>query len=190
MEFFVSFGVFVRVLLLRAPLPAPAPRAFLGFFSVTFGLPWRSLRGQRFFMHFVGDGVGFLRRVLVIVFVISFLIGVQRFLQLFEFGGLYKRFGHCFDRLGPLFSIGLRFFVLGFGKLFGKRGYIFLGEVCAIRSMRVRHHPWTRFEIKSVEVASDFFFRVRRSGNILRRAGGWLGPQIRDRDFMFLGNRC
>ena len=53
-------------------------------------------------MHFVGDGVGFRRRVLVlvflivfvisflIVFVISFLIGVQRFLQLFQFGGLDK----------------------------------------------------------------------------------------------------
>ena len=95
-------------------------------------MSWRPLRGQRFVMHFVGDGVSFRRRVLVIVFVvvfvigvlvafsITFVIGIQRFLQFFEFGGLYIRFGHSFDRFGPLFGIGLRFFVLGLGKLFGE----------------------------------------------------------------------
>ena len=100
----------------------------------------RRLRGQRFVMHFVGDGVGFRRRVLVIVFLvvfvigvlvafsITFVIGIQRFLQLLEFGGLYIRFGHGFDRLGPLFGIGLRFFVLGLGQLLGERGYIFVGK--------------------------------------------------------------
>ena len=148
-------------------------------------------------MHFVGDGVGFLRRVLVvillivflitfvivflitfvIVFLISvlicFLIGVQRFLQFLEFGGLYVRFGHRLDRLGALFRIGLRFFMLGLGKLFGKRGYFFLGEVRAIRSMRVLDHARTAFGIKSVEFSGDFRFRGRRRGsNILRRAGG------------------
>jgi hypothetical protein len=87
-------------------------------------------------MHFVGEGVGFLSRGLVIIFVIVFLItfvisvliGIQRFLQLFEFGGLYVRFGHGLNCFGPLFGIGLRFFVLGLGKLFGKRAYIFLGK--------------------------------------------------------------
>ena len=113
-------------------------------------------------MHFVGDGVGFLRRVLVIVFVIAFLItlvivfliSVQRFLQLFEFGGLYKRFGHGFDGLGALFGIGLRFFVLGFGKLFGERGDIFLGEVRAIRSVRVRRSPPDRASGSSLSRSS------------------------------------
>jgi hypothetical protein len=55
-----------------------------------------------------------------IVFLISVLFAVKRFLQLFHFGGLHKRFGHRFDRLGPLFRIGLRFLVLGLGQLFGK----------------------------------------------------------------------
>jgi len=101
---------------------------------------WSRFRRQRFVMHFVGDGVSFRRRVLVIVFLVvfllsvliifsfTFLIGVQRFLQLFEFGGLYVRFGHGLNCFGPLFGIGLRFFVLGLGELFGKRAYIFLGK--------------------------------------------------------------
>ena len=42
--------------------------SFRVFFHVLFSVFWRRLRGQRFVMHFVGDGVGFLRRVLVIVF--------------------------------------------------------------------------------------------------------------------------
>lgn len=88
-------------------------------------------------MHFVGESVSFRRRVLVIVFLIArfvivflitFVIAVQRFLQLFEFGGLYIRFGHCFDCFRPLFGFGLRFFVLSLGELFGKRAYIFLGK--------------------------------------------------------------
>ena len=83
-------------------------------------------------MHFVGEGLGFRCRGLVIVFLvvslISVLIGVQSFLQLLEFGGLYIRFGHCFDRFGPLFGIGLRFFMLGLGQLLGERVYIFLGK--------------------------------------------------------------
>ncbi len=131
-------------------------------------------------MHFVGDGVGFLRRVLVILFVIAFLItlvivfliSVQRFLQLFEFGGLHKRFGHGLDGLGALFRIGLRLFVLGFGKLFGERGDIFLGEVRAIWSLRVLDHPRTAFGIQPVEFVGDFRIGGRRSGKILRRVDG------------------
>jgi hypothetical protein len=135
-------------------------------------------------MHFIGDGVGFLRRFLVIflvfvflvgvliVLLIVFLIGVQRFLQLFEFGGLYVRFGHRLDRLGALFRIGLRFFMLGLRKLFGKRGDFFLGEVCAIRSVRVLDHPRTAFGIQPVELLGDFRIGGWRSGTILRRAGG------------------
>ena len=164
-------------------------------------MSWRRLRGQRFVMHFVGEGVGFRRRVLVIVFLvvfvigvlvafsITFVIGVQRFLQLFQFGGLYVRFGHCFDRLGPLFGIGLRFFVLGLGKLFGERAYIFLGKAGAIRGMRVRDRCRARSRIKTVEVASDFSFRVRRSIGIFRRAGGRLGSQFRRMGFVFFVNR-
>ena len=132
-------------------------------------------------MHFVGDGVGFLRGVLV--------IGIQRFLQLFEFGGLYKGFGHRFHRLGPLFGIGLSFFVLGLGQLFGKRGYIFLREAGAIRSLRIRDLRWARFEIKPVEVASDVFFSVRRSGSILRLAGNGFGSQVCHRGSVFFRNR-
>jgi hypothetical protein len=163
-QFFVSLGVF-----LFGSFSVLLAESFAVFFRVAFrvflfgSLPWRSLGGQRFVMHFVGEGVGFLRGVLV--------IGIQRFLQLFEFGGLYKGFGHRFNRLRPLFGIGLRFFVLGLGKLFGQRGYIFLREAGAIRSMRIRYLRWARFEIKPVEVASDVFLSVRRRGSILRSAG-------------------
>src|SRR4029077_7963851 len=113
--------------------------------SVPFSRFWRRFRGQRLIMHFVGDGVGFLRRVLVIlvlivylivfcitfviVFLIGVLIGVQRVLQLFQLGGLDKRFYSGFDRLGSLFRIGLRFFVFGLGELFSERRYVFFGEV-------------------------------------------------------------
>ena len=145
-------------------------------------------------MHFVGDGVGFLRRVLVIVFLIvfliifliafliSFVIGVQRFLQLFEFGGLDKRFGHRFDRLGALFGIGLRFFVLGLGQLFGERGYFFLGEACAIRSMRVRDHlraSDSSFGSRAISVS------IRRSGDS-GRAGGRFGRALPQRELRAL----
>jgi hypothetical protein len=155
MEFSASLAVFLRVY-----FPVIAFVTFRVLFAVFFRVtlcvsffvtvPWWRLRGQRFVMHFVGKGVGFLGRVFVfvflivlvitflIVFLITFLIGVQRFLQLFEFGGLYVRFGNRFDRLRALFGIGLRFFVLGFGKLLGERGYVFLGEACAVRGVRVR----------------------------------------------------
>jgi hypothetical protein len=133
--------------------------------SVPFRVFGRSFRGQRFVVHFVGDGVGFLGRihvvsfvvffvivfliafliispitfviVTVITFVIRVLIGVQRFLQFLEFGGLDIRFGHRFDSFGALFGVSLRFLVLGFGKLFGERGYVFLGKARAIRGRRV-----------------------------------------------------
>jgi len=117
LEFFVSFGMFFAVFLTVLTFLPLRVR-----FYATFSMFRRRFRGQRFVMHFVGKGLGFLRRVLVI------LIGVQRFLQLFQFGGLYIRFSHGFDCLRPLFGIGLRFFVLGLGKLFGKRAYIFLGK--------------------------------------------------------------
>lgn len=165
-------------------------------------MSWRRLRGQRLVMHFVGDGVSFRRRVLVIVFLvvfvigvlvafsITFVIGIQRFLQLFEFSGLYIRFGHRFDRFGPLFGIGLRFFMLGLGELFGKRVYIFLGKAGAIRGMRVRDRRRARSGIEPVEVARDFSFRVRRSIGIFRRAGGRFGSLIRRMGFVLFGNRC
>jgi hypothetical protein len=89
------------------------------FFAVALSMFGGSLGGHRLIMHFVGNSVRFRRRVLVILFLfsfaISFLIGVQRVLQFFEFGGLNVRLGHRFDGLGALFGVGLRFFVLGFG---------------------------------------------------------------------------
>src|SRR5580704_13835905 len=106
-------------------------------------MSWRRLRGHRFVMHFVGDGFGFLRRVLVVVFAIAFLIGVliilsisvliavQRFLQLFEFRGFHELFGHRFDGFGAVLCVSLRFFMLGLGQLLGERGYVFVGEACA-----------------------------------------------------------
>jgi len=144
-------------------------------------------------MHFIGDGVGFRRSILVIVFlirvlitfVITFMITVQCFLQLFELGRLDKRFGNGFDRLGALLGVGLRFFVLGLRQLLGKRGYFLLGHV---RDMRVRYVRGTRFGIKPVEVARDFGFGVRRCGSILRRAGRWFGAQSGNGSFVFLWN--
>jgi hypothetical protein len=150
-KFFVSFYV---GFLLNSGVAFSV--AFSMLFSVlgrvSFAVLWAVLtfvtmfggrfRGHRFIMHFVGEGVGILCRFLMIVvlisFAISFLISVQRFLQLFEFGGFDVRFGHRFDRLGPLFGIGLRFFVFGLGKLFGEGAYVFLGEARAIRGMRLR----------------------------------------------------
>ena len=132
---------------------------------VPFRVFGRSLRGQCLVMHFVGDGVGFLGRIHVVSFVvffvisfliipvitfmtgvlivfviispITFVIGVQRFLQLFKFGGLDVRFGHRFNSFGALLGVSLRFLVLGFCKLFGERGYVFLGKAGAIRGRRV-----------------------------------------------------
>ena len=141
MEFSVSLGVIFAVLL-RVQFAVP----FAEFLRVTFRMffltvPRTRLRGQRFVMHFVGQGVGFLGRILVIVFPLVFLIvlviGIQRLLQLFEFGGLYVRFGHRFDRFRPLFGLGLRFFVLGLGQLFGERCDFFVRKTCAIRGVRV-----------------------------------------------------
>ena len=140
MEFFVSLAVLLGVLfpviafVTFRVLYAVLLRVTIRMFFLT--VPRRRLRSQRFVMHFVGKGVGFLGRVLLIVFVVILLIGIQRFLQLFELGGLYKRLGHRFDRLRALFGIGLRFFVLGFGQLLGERGYIFLGKDRTIRSGR------------------------------------------------------
>jgi hypothetical protein len=173
--------------------------SFFVLFQVFFPMSWRRLGGQCFFMHFIGDGLGFRYCFLVIVLVIvslirvlialliTFVIGVQRFLQFFEFGGLDIRFGHGFDRFGALFGVSLRFFVLGLGQLFGERGYVLLGHVS---DMRVRDVRRTRFGVKPVEIASDFGFGVRRCGCILRRAGGGFGSQVRRRLFVFCWNRC
>ena len=149
-------------------------------FAVLFSVRRRRLSGQRFVMHFVGDRVGFLGRVLMIVFVIgllvSVLIGVQRFLQLFELGRLDKWFSHRFDRLRTLFRISLRFFVLGLGQLFGERGYVFVGKAGAIGGMRVRDHRRTCFGVEPIQIASDFSFRVRRSFDIFR--AHWRKPRL------------
>jgi len=92
----MSLGVFPRVF-----SPVLFSTSFFVLFQVFFPMSWRRLSGECLVMHFVGDGVGFFRRFLVIVFAIifaiAFLIGIQRFLQLFEFGGLDIRFGHRFD---------------------------------------------------------------------------------------------
>src|SRR5580692_265230 len=171
--------------------------AFCGALSVNFAVPFsvrrRRFSGQRFVMHFIGERVGFLGRVLVIVFVIgllvSVLIGVQRFLQLFELGRLDKLFSDRFDRLRTLFRISLRFFVLGLGQLFGERGYVFVGKAGAIGGMRVRDHRRTCFGVEPIQIVSDFSFRVRRSFHIFRHTGGSLGSKVRNRRLMFLGNR-
>jgi hypothetical protein len=146
-------------------------------FPVGFSVTGRRLCGHRFVMHFVRKGFGFRRRVLVIfflvvfpiTFVLSFLIGIQGFLQLFEFGGLNVRFGHRFDGLGALFSVGLRFFVLGLGQLFGEGVYVFLGKACAIRSVRFRGRCFALFrncggrgsKKRSRQSRGQFFVRER-----------------------------
>jgi hypothetical protein len=141
-------------------------------------------------MHFVGDGIGFFRRVLVIVFSVGLSvrvsIGVQRFLQLFQFRWLDKRLGHGLDCFGPLLGISLRFFVFSFGELFGKRGYVFVGEVCDVRVRDLRR---TCFGIKPIEVAGDFFFSVRRRSNIFRRAGECFRFHFLNGRFLFFRNR-
>src|SRR5580700_619779 len=159
-------------------------------------MSWRRLRGHRFVMHFVGDGFGFLRRVLVVVFAIAFLIGVlivfsisvliilsisvlvavQRFLQLFELRGFHKLFGHRFDGFGAVLCVSLRFFMLGLGQLFCERVYVFVGKACAIRSMRVR----------DLRLAC-FGYRQGRC-NRLRRAGKRFAALFRSGSFMLFRN--
>lgn len=150
-------------------------------------------------MHLVGEGVGFFRRIFAVVFVIRFtislvirfVISVQRFLQLLKLGGLHKRFDDRFDGLGPRFRVGLRFFVLGFDQLLAEGGYLFFGKV---RDMRVRDDGRTCFGIKPVEIAGDFFFRVRRSLHIFRDANNRPGTQAGHGRFMLFryrgGWRC
>jgi hypothetical protein len=153
---------------------------------VPFAMFRSAFRGQRFVVHFVGKGVGFFRRVLmigfvvgfVIFFAVGFLIGVQRFLQLFEFCGLDERFGHRFDRLGPVFGVCLCFFVLGFGKLLGERVYILVGKAIAIRSDRFRRLRMGRFG-----------FRHSR-GFVPGNTGGSFESHVRGRRFLFFGRRC
>jgi hypothetical protein len=194
-KFSLPFSVFFSVQLRTFPCVFSTVLFSTSFFmlrQVIFPMSWRRLRGECFVMHFVRDGVCFRRRVLVIVFlivfpvgvliafvirfVIRFVITVQRFLQLFEFGRLDIRFSHSFDSFGTLFGIGLRLFVLGLGKLLGERSYVFVGEACAIRSMRVR----------DLRLAC-FGFRQRRSSRS-RRAGKSFAAPFRDRSFVLFGN--
>jgi hypothetical protein len=136
--FFVAFFAAFAVLFFVAfalPFHVLLALAFAVFRFGAFLLLGRTLGGHGFVVHFVGKGVGILGRAFLIFFAIAFLIGVQRFLQLLEFRGLDKRFGHGFDRLGPIFGVGRRFFVLGLGQLFGERGYIFVGECRAVRGL-------------------------------------------------------
>jgi hypothetical protein len=118
-ESFVSLGVFLRVLFavfFSNQFVVCFADSFAMFFPMSFRMPLfvrvlrRSVGRQCFFMHFVRERVGFLCRVFVIV-----LIGVQGFLQLFEFRGLHKGLGHGFERFGPFTGIGMSFLVLGFG---------------------------------------------------------------------------
>jgi hypothetical protein len=76
-------------------------------------------RGHDLVVHFVGFGVGLIGRV--------FMIVMQRILQIFQLGGIDERFGSRFFGVDDLFCFGLRFFVLGFGKLLGQSGYLLIG---------------------------------------------------------------
>ena len=162
-------------------------RFFVSFsmkLGVLFRVFGRCLRSQGLFMHFLGDGVGFRGGVLVIrlviffaiVFLITFVVFfvVQRFLQLFELGGLHVRFRNRFDGLGTLFGIGLRFFVLGFGKLFRERVYVFLGKARTILGLRP---------------ARDFRFGRRRRNGVLLRGRVRLDLRFSKGNFVLLRSR-
>ena len=152
--------------------------------------------GQRFVVHFVGECVGIFRGALLIVFVVFFLflvgvvIGVQRFLQFLEFGGLDKCFGHGFDGLGAHFRAGLRFFVLGFGELGGERSNLRVGKGGAIYNMRVRDHRRAFRGIEMVEFVGDFALRVRGSFRIFRDGSGDFGGRVRSGGFVLVPIRC
>ncbi len=75
-------------------------------------------------MHFVRVGFRF-RGFLLVIF-------VQRILQLFELRLFDERFGGRFLRFCNFFRLRLRFFVLGFGQLFGERGYFIVGKARAV----------------------------------------------------------
>ena len=66
------------------------------------------------------------------------MIVIQRILQFIEFRCFDERFGGRFFRFFPFFGLRLRFFVLGFGKLFGERGCFILGKDRAVVGMGFR----------------------------------------------------
>jgi hypothetical protein len=139
----VTFNGFVQVkfTVLYFVFPfVPFLMAFRVRFSVLFPVFGGSVGGHGHFVHFVGEGVGFVFRLFMVRVAIAFVIGFvffefvfrvcfQCILQFFQFGGFDKRFGHRFDRFRPVFGVRLRFFVLGFGKLLGQRSDFFVRKV-------------------------------------------------------------
>ena len=75
-------------------------------------------------MHGIRSRFGFRGLMLVVI--------MERVLQLFELRRFDKRFGACFFRFRLIFAFRLRFFVLGFGKLFGECAHFIVGKAPAI----------------------------------------------------------
>ncbi len=159
---------------------------FFVAFQMSFAVFGRAFRSQRFFVHFIRDGVGFFRGALMIVFVICFvilfrvgfligvLIFVQGFLQLFQFRGLHERFGPGFDGFGPVLGVSLRFFVLGFDQLLGERVCLIVGKGRSIGRDWLPLSPHGRLRLperkrmRAISVSAS----VRRGSRVFGNAGG------------------
>ena len=138
-------------------------RAFDGFdlfWCVLFSGFGACFGGQRFFVH------GVRRRFGIGGFI--FVIVVQRILQFIEFRGFDERLGDRFFRFVTSFGLRLRFFVLGFGKLFGERGHFLVGKARAVVGMGFRRFRNFGFGPQLGQLF-DFFAGNHRFDDLFRR---------------------
>ena len=72
---------------------------------------------------------------------------MQRVLQILQFRGVDEGFQRCVCGFLAILGFGLRFFVLGFGELFGERVYILIGKAYAVAAKYFLRIP--RFRIRA-----------------------------------------
>jgi len=110
---------------------------FMGFdllvlFDLLVDVLGGRLGGQGFVVHFIGDGFGIGSFILVFV--------VERVFQFCEFRFFNEWRGGRFLGCGNFLGFGLGFLVLGFGQLFGERGYVFVRKTRAVVSVGFGRH--------------------------------------------------
>ena len=104
------------------------------------------------------------------------MIVVERVLQLFKLGRFDERFGGRFLRFRQIVRLGLRFFVLGFGQLFGERAHFIVGKARAVVDMGFRCFRDITFRLRLAILIGQF-----RDGNPRRRNKRRLSARFFDR---------